>query len=81
MSGKYSYYHQDTGEFHDLVVMTNLKRETDVQKFVIANTPADCLAIAGHYDRRRQRVDVATKKVIDKPSAPVAAVIASPSAK
>lgn len=54
----WSFYHQDTGIFANVVVRSTDDRAGDF------NTPADHKPIEGQYDPARQRVDVATGTVI-----------------
>jgi hypothetical protein len=55
-----SFYHKVTGLFHARHLMS-----ADA-KSIALNTPEDHIAIDGdHYDRRSQRIDIGTGKVID----------------
>ena len=56
-----SFYHKVTGLFHARHLMS-----AD-PKSIALNTPPDHIAIDGdHFDRRSQRIDVQTGKVIDE---------------
>lgn len=65
---RYSFYHRETGAIHSMSVGA-----TD-QNDAALNTPADHIAIDGHFDALSQRVDIATGDVIDyQPPPPSAA--------
>jgi hypothetical protein len=54
----WSFYRASDGLFISRRCMTNN------QKSLKLDTPPDCIAIKGRYDRFRQRVDIATGQVI-----------------
>ena len=55
-----SFYHKVSGLFHPRHLMTS-----DPESIAL-NTPQDHIAIEGdHYDRRSQRIDIDTGKVVD----------------
>ena len=55
---QYSFFHKETGLLHPQKFSTN----DDTQ--LSGNTPAEHIAIEGHHDHKRKRVNVETKEVI-----------------
>jgi hypothetical protein len=63
----YSFFHKETGALHPC------KFSTDDDSQLANNVPPDHIAIDGHHDHMRKRVNVETKEVIDyQPPAPSA---------
>jgi hypothetical protein len=55
----YSFFHKETGLLHPC------KFSTDDDSQLANNVPPDHIAIDGHHDHMRKRVNVETKEVID----------------
>jgi hypothetical protein len=68
MSGRWSFYRADTGEFTGRVFV-------GLERTLALNIPAGCKALLGSFDPRSQRVDLATGQVVayQRPAAEIEA--------
>jgi hypothetical protein len=61
---RFHFYHEDTGDLHHKSVTCDMTDKEAARKFAERNAPPHHIPISGNFDPRREKVDVATLKVI-----------------
>jgi hypothetical protein len=69
----WSFYDQTTGVIVDLIfTMTDdPSAPGQTPAALTANTPANCVPLEGRYDWRTQRVDIASRSVVERPASSI----------